>query len=237
MIAESERSDERRHIQQVVALVDEMQRRAPTEFEAVLRDINAATAESVPGAQYACVTVIDHDGDIQSLAATHQYPILLDDVQRETGEGPCLSAAWEHDIVKVADLNAETRWPDYRHAALAAAPVRSIVSFRMFGEGKRLGALNLYADAAGAFDEEAVELGLIFAAHTSVAWNMMRRDEQFRSALASRDLIGQAKGILMERFGIEAFAAFDLLRRLSQDSNVRLVDIAEKVVADRPADG
>ena len=235
MTAESERSDERRHIQQVVELVDEMQRRAPTEFEAVLRDINIATAESVPGAQYACVTVIEHDGGVRSLAATHQYPILLDDIQRDTREGPCLSAAWDHDTVTVADLNAETRWPDYRRAALAAAPVRSIVSIRMFGDGTRLSALNLYADAPGAFDEESVELGLIFAAHTSVAWNMMRRQQQFRSALASRDLIGQAKGILMERFGIEAFAAFDLLRRLSQDSNVRLADIAEKIVADHSA--
>jgi len=108
--------------------------------------------------------------------------------------------------------------------------VRSIVSFQLFGEGKSIAALNLYAEPARAFDDESVELGLVFAAHTTVAWNMMRRQEQFSSALASRDLIGQAKGILMERFGINALAAFELLRRLSQESNTRLADIARRLV-------
>ena len=138
-------------------------------------------------------------------------------------------------MVAIEDLSTETRWPRYRDAALPLTPIRSILSFRLFSDGKGLAALNLYAEGAHKFDEESVELGLIFAAHTSVAWNTMRRTEQFRSALASRDVIGQAKGILMERFAIDAFAAFDLLRRLSQESNVKLIDIAEKVVADRRA--
>ena len=90
--------------------------------------------------------------------------------------------------------------------------------------------------SAGAFDDDSVELGLVYAAHTSVAWNSMRREQQFRSALASRDVIGQAKGMLMERFNIDAVAAFQLLRRLSQESNTRLVDIAERLVATRPAE-
>ena len=73
--------------------------------------------------------------------------------------------------------------------------------------------------------------GLIFATHTALAWNMLRRDEQFRSALASRDVIGQAKGMLMERFGIDAVRAFDLLKRLSQDSNTPLHEVAERLTS------
>jgi AmiR/NasT family two-component response regulator len=94
--------------------------------------------------------------------------------------------------------------------------------------------LNRYAESPDAFDDESVELGLVFAAHTSVAWNSMRREQQFRSALASRDAIGQAKGILMERFNIDAIAAFELQRRVSQESNTRLTDIAERLVATKP---
>ena len=72
---------------------------------------------------------------------------------------------------------------------------------------------------------------MIFATHTALAWNMLRRDEQFRSALASRDVIGQAKGMLMERFGIDAVRAFDLLKRLSQDSNTPLHEVAERLTS------
>ncbi len=224
---------DRRRIYEVAELVDAMHRRSVDDFEAVMREINATTVASVPGAQYACVTTVGHGGEVASLAATHQYPIMLDDVQRDVDEGPCLSAAWEQDMMAITNLSAETRWPRYRDAALPLTPIRSILSFRLFTEGTRLAALNLYAEPAHAFNDESIELGLIFAAHTSVAWNTMRRTEQFRSALASRDAIGQAKGILMERFAVDAVAAFDLMRRLSQESNVKLVDIAEKIVADR----
>nr|WP_235734032.1 GAF and ANTAR domain-containing protein [Mycolicibacterium austroafricanum] len=223
-----ELSDERRHLYDVVELVDSMHRRAATDFEAVLRELNAVTVESVSGAQYASVTVVDDT--VQSLAATHPYLALLDEVQRDVGEGPCLSAGWDHQNIIIEDLSTETRWPRYREAALARTPVRSILSFRLHNEGSRSAALNLCAEAAYAFDEEAIELGLIFAAHTTVAWNVMRRHEQFRSALASRDVIGQAKGILMERFDINAMAAFDLLREISQESNTKLVDVAERLV-------
>lgn len=228
MGAHRELSDERRHLYDVVDLVDSMHRRAATDFETVLRELNAATVESVSGAQYACITVVDDT--VESLAATHPYPALLDEVQRDVGEGPCLSAAWDHHTIHIDNLNTEMRWPRYREAALAKTPVRSILSVRLYSEGRRSAALNLYAEAAHAFGEEAIELGLVFAAHTTVAWNMMRRQEQFRSALASRDIIGQAKGILMERFDINAMAAFDLLRKLSQESNTKLVDVAERLV-------
>ena len=73
-------------------------------------------------------------------------------------------------------------------------------------------------------------MGLIFATHMAVAWNSARRDEQFRMALASRDTIGQAKGMIMERYGIGAIQAFEMLRKLSQDSNMPLARIAQELV-------
>jgi AmiR/NasT family two-component response regulator len=100
-----------------------------------------------------------------------------------------------------------------------------------------MGALNFYAERKYAFDADAVEAGLIVATHAALAWNLLRRDEQFRSALATRDLIGQAKGMLMERFKIDAVQAFEVLKRLSQNSNTPLVDVARDIVtADRASD-
>ena len=101
---------------------------------------------------------------------------------------------------------------------------------QLFADHHHMGALNFYAEQARAFDEEAVEMGLILATHAAVAWNMVQRDEQFRSALASRDIIGQAKGMIMERFRIDAVQAFELLKRLSQSSNTALVVVARQLV-------
>lgn len=93
-----------------------------------------------------------------------------------------------------------------------------------------MAALNFYAEAPRAFSAESVELGTVYATHIALAWSMLRRQDQFRSALASRDVIGQAKGVIMERFNLDSVEAFELLRRLSQQSNIRLVDIAAALI-------
>jgi hypothetical protein len=95
-----------------------------------------------------------------------------------------------------------------------------------------MGALNVYAEHPHAFDQSSKDIGRVFAAHSSVAWNSARRDEQFKNALASRDVIGQAKGMIMERYGVGAVQAFELLRKLSQDSNVPLIKVAAELIAD-----
>jgi ANTAR domain len=111
-------------------------------------------------------------------------------------------------------LTADDRWPLYRDEALKQTPIRSILSFGMFSEGGTTAALNFYAEPINAFDDGSVSLGLLFATHTGLLWNMTRRDQQFRSALVSRDIIGQAKGRLMERFDIDAAEAFKLLKQI-----------------------
>jgi GAF domain-containing protein len=224
-------SVERQHLYTVINQVDELQRRGETDPESALLEIIKTNVVSIPGAQYGGVTTVEKGGDVITVAATHDFPRLLDDVQREVREGPCLSAAWSQHTILIDDLATDDRWPRYRDVALERTPVRSVLSFRLFDDGKLLGALNFHAEKAGVFDEESVEIGLVFAAHTSMAWNSMRREQQFRSALASRDIIGQAKGILMERFNINAVAAFELLQKLSQQSNTRLAEIAERLIA------
>lgn len=104
------------------------------------------------------------------------------------------------------------------------------MAFQLFIADRTMGALNVYAEEPNAFDDESEEVGLIFATHSAVAWNSARRDEQFRRALESRDAIGQAKGMIMERYSIGSIQAFEMLRKLSQDSNVPLARVAQELV-------
>lgn len=223
-------STERQRLYAVLKKVDELQRSHGADFGTVLREIVAITVAAVPGAEYLGVTVFDDDGAVRTLAANHRCPALLDAVHRDVDEGPCLSAAHERRAVRIDDLAADRRWPRYRDAALECTRVRSVISLPLFGEDAAPATLSCYAESPWAFNEESLELGQLYAAHTSLAWNMICSRQHFRAALASRDVIGQAKGILMERFGISPAAAFTMLRRLSQESNTKLVHIAEKII-------
>jgi AmiR/NasT family two-component response regulator len=102
----------------------------------------------------------------------------------------------------------------------------------MFKEGASAATLNFYAESPDVFDDKSVNLGLIFATHAALVWNMMRRDQQFRVALVSRDIIGQAKGRLMERFDIDAAEAFEMLKRMSHDANTPIAQVAQRVSGD-----
>lgn len=223
-------STERQSIYAVLRKVDELQRSREVDFGRVLRDIIAITVAAVPGARYLGVTAFDGCGAVRTLIASHRDAALSDTVQREVGEGPCLSAAWGRRTICIDDLAADQRWPRYRDVALERTGIRSMISFPLFTEEAAPAAFSVYAESRYAFTEESVQLGLIYGAHTSVAWNAIRSQQHFRAALASRDVIGQAKGILMERFDINAVGAFAMLRRLSQESNTKLVHIAEKLI-------
>jgi transcriptional regulator with GAF, ATPase, and Fis domain len=200
---------------------------------ALVQRITECAVDEIPAVQYAGVTLVLSQTQVESPAATHAYPALLDYIQGNHRQGPCLSAAWHEHTVRVDDLSADDRWPLYRRDALEATPIRSILSFRLFVAGHTMGALNLFADEPYAFDGEVEEAGYVLATHTALAWDTARQAENFRSALASRDVIGQAKGILMARFDIDAVRAFELLKHLSQETNTKLIEVARTVTTVR----
>jgi GAF domain-containing protein len=215
----------------IAELVQEMYSRPDTDSDTVIAELAEHAAVEIPGAQYAGVTVTRNAKHIDTPAATHKWPILLDEIQQRHREGPCLTAAWEERTIHVPDLETDGRFPLYRRDALEQTPIRSIMAFQMFIAGETMGALNVYAEQPNVFDQTSRDIGLVFAAHSSVAWNAARRDEQFKRALASRDVIGQAKGMVMERYGVDAVQAFEVLRKLSQDSNVPLVQVATELIS------
>ncbi len=210
-------------------LVTDLHQHAASDIPALLRDVIEGAAELVPGAQYAGVTVSQRRHQSDSAAATHRYPVLMDEIQHKCRQGPGLSAGALQESIRVDDLPGDDRWPLYRDEAVRQTPIRSILSVGMFKEGGTTATLGLYSEVPGAFDDESVSMGLIFATHTGLVWNMMRRDQQFRSALASRDVIGQAKGRMIERFNIDDTQAFAMLKLMSQDSNTPIAQVAQRI--------
>jgi hypothetical protein len=216
--------------QRIAQVVQDLYGRPDADSDTVIAELAEHAAVEIPGAQYAGVTVTRNAKQIDTPAATHKWPVLLDEIQQRHREGPCLTAAWEEKTIHVANLETDERFPLYARDALEQTPIKSVMAFQMWVAGETMGALNVYAETANAFGPASRAIGLVFAAHSSVAWNAARRDEQFKKALGSRDVIGQAKGMLMERYGVDAFQAFDLLRKLSQDSNTPLFEIAADLV-------
>ncbi|MBJ7289972.1 GAF and ANTAR domain-containing protein [Williamsia sp.] len=220
--------------QNVHRAIAELARRLHTakdrSLDDVLNDVVDGAVQNVPGVESASISVTSGRAELKTEVATDELAVRHNEIQVKHGEGPCLAAAWDEPIVRVDDLDTETRWPAYVAEARDAIPYRAILSFRLYTAAETLGSLTMYSRAPGNFGEDVEEIGAIFAAHAANAWIASERNIQFNSALASRDIIGQAKGMIMERFSIDAVQAFELLRRLSQDSNVKLVELATQLV-------
>jgi hypothetical protein len=205
---------------------------APRSVEDVLSDVTSAALELIPGADTAGVLLIGKGGKWESVGGTSDLPHQLDRLQMLFNEGPCVEAALDEVIVRTEDFRHEDRWPKYSNAVVDIG-VLSGLSFKLYTASRTAGALNLFSFKPNAFDGQDETLGTVLASHAAAAILASREGEELQSALSTRDRIGQAKGIIMERYDVDDVRAFEMLRRLSQDSNTRLVDIAERVIETR----
>lgn len=201
----------------------------PSSLAETLSGVTAAAVELVPNADWADILTVTGGRKVESFAATAKLPEELDAVQEKLGEGPCLDAAMNNLVVRSDDLRTETRWPRFAGEAVQAG-VLSTLSFQLYLDSGSMGALNLFSSKPAGFDVAAEAITEVLATQAAMALSAARGHEQFSSALASRDIIGQAKGMIMERFGVDSVRAFELLRKLSQDSNIALADIATRLV-------
>ena len=209
-------------------LARELQQEQDT--EAILAIIVHAARELIPHVTEASVSLVIGRREIQSRAASGELPLRVDALQSESGQGPCLDAAYDQRVVRVPDLSKDMRWPDFAQAAYDIG-ARSMLSIQLFVEGDKLGALNLYGDEVNVFDEESEQIALLVAAHAAIAFSDAKEIEQLTQALDTRDLIGQAKGILMERFKITPQQAFLVLTKASSESNIKLRDVADHLTS------
>ena len=197
----------------------------------------ALLVQNVEGCEAAGVSLVRSKGTIDAPAASDDVVEIGDRLQAELGEGPCLGAIWEEDMVYVADLETDPRWPRWGPRLHQATGVRSLLSLRLFTVQNTLGALNLYSSKPDGFGEQDKAEGSALAAHIAIAVAAAQRIEQLETALDSRTVVAQACGLLMERYDIDAVRAFALLGRLSSTSNVKLRDLAARLVLTRQLPG
>jgi GAF domain-containing protein len=205
----------------------------------VLDRVVFSAAELVPEANFASITLRKGESGFETPVSTDAIATRLDEVQYRTGEGPCVDATRRNgDGVAVdQDLRISSQWPRFGPAA-ADLGVRSVICFGLMPStpAPRLGALNLYSRQASALTEVDRDVGMLLAAHAGAALAAARsvqaadlRVANLERALLSRDVIGQAKGMLMAQRGISAEDAFDVLRSTSQNLNIKLAHIAEAI--------
>ncbi|MEG9247854.1 GAF and ANTAR domain-containing protein [Arthrobacter sp. Soc17.1.1.1] len=200
-----------------------------TDADAILHKIVGAAIDLIPGVEEGSISTVQARRHVISRAPSNETAARLDTLQNEAGEGPCLDAIWKQRTVRVPDMGTEPRWPHF--SALAAeAGAGSMLCFQLYVEGDNLGALNLYSTRPHTFTDESEHVGLVVAAHAAVGYAEAVKIDHLETALQSRDLIGQAKGILMERHKIPADQAFGILNRASSESNIKLHEIAQRTV-------
>ncbi|GAC1611459.1 MAG: GAF and ANTAR domain-containing protein [Mycobacteriales bacterium] len=194
-----------------------------------LVEIVKAAVELIPGCTDGSISVVIGRKTMKSQAASSELPAIVDAIQISTGQGPCLDAAYVHETVRVPDMATETRWPLFATRALEAGAA-GMLACQLYVDGEDLGALNLFSRTAGGLDEESEHVALMFAAHAAVAFAAAEQKASSARKVATRQLIGRAEGILMERHKVTSEQAFQMLVRVSQHRNTKLRDIAERLV-------
>jgi GAF domain-containing protein len=200
-------------------------------LEPTLNAITAHAAAAHPAANDAGLILLN-GGKLIPQATTGRAPQLLDIKQQETGRGPCIEAAREQTLICINDLLRDPRWPEFSAEARACG-VRSMLCAPLWVNERTLGTLSLYATHSGVFGEHDKRIIELFATLAALALAEAQRTDHLRTALLNRDVIGQAKGIIMERYDIDADAAFSTLQRISQDQNMKLHEIARQVTETR----
>jgi GAF domain-containing protein len=182
----------------------------------------------VEGCEFAGILAVE-SGKLRTLAASHGVARESDRIQLEVEEGPCLdSTLLDKRVFRVDDLTTDERWPRYGPKARELG-IGSAMGFLLYTRDRNLGALNVYGSKPGVFGERSEQVGWLLASHAAVAFASARSDEQLQQAIASRQEIGEALGIVMERYKVPEPEAFDLLRKHSQERNVKLRDLARQL--------
>lgn len=181
---------------------------------------------------YAGVIFVHGKSRVETAAATHPLVAELDRLQLECGEGPDIDVLEDRFSLIVADTHTDRRWPKWAKA-VAEAGIRSLLSVRLYTSSTTVGTLNLYDEQPARFDVADQEIAHVLARHAAVALSTAMKTENLWQAIDSRKLVGQAQGILMERYGLNGDQAFAVLMRYSQDKNIKLRAVAEMLIETR----
>lgn len=183
----------------------------------------------VPAADGCGLTLRGRRGVLGTAAATSEQVSQADHAQYDVDEGPCLESAEGAGSFRSHDLAADRRWSRWSPRAVEIG-FRSVLSIQLSTEREEIGAINLYAAGTHAFDDDAVNVAEVFASIAASALSQAKLVEGLRTAVDSRHQIGVAQGILMARYELGTAQAFEVLRRLSNDHNLPLRQVAARIV-------
>ncbi|OJZ67131.1 GAF and ANTAR domain-containing protein [Mycolicibacterium diernhoferi] len=204
----------------------------PRSLDEVLSGVSAAALELIPGVDAAGVLLIGKERTFETVPKDARLTTELHRLQMQYDEGPCVQAALDDLIVRTDDFRTEDRWPRYAPACVEIG-VLSGLSFKLYTSDRTAGALNLFGFQPNVWRGEAETIGVVLAAHAAAAILASQEGQQLEAALSTRDRIGQAKGIIMERYKVNDVQAFEMLRQVSQESNTKLVQVAQQVIDTR----
>jgi GAF domain-containing protein len=204
--------------------------RARMHVDEALEAIAASAAENVPGADYASITVRLGDGTLETVASTSAVASDADALQYQTKQGPCYAAVTDREIVVIDDVAVDRTFPDYGPRA-ARLGIGSQIGLQFAHPDNRRAGLNLYAVQPNAFDRDSLQIAEMFGSQAAVLLGYARSADTLGEAVHTRQDIGTAVGIVMERYQIDQDTAFEYLVRLSQQGNVKLRDIARRLAS------
>ncbi|TDC32333.1 ANTAR domain-containing protein [Kribbella albertanoniae] len=202
------------------------------DLDATLARITHSAVEAIPCVDYASISITATGGGISTLAPTDRRANEADELQYKLHEGPCYAVVRGLPVVQVDDLSADTRWPEYGRQAVTEFGLGSQLSFQFHAAPNARGALNLYSSRVNGITAETRQLGCMFSRLVAIALGWAQHDEELGHALVTRQHIGQAVGILMERYQLDADHAFAFLVRVSQSGNIKLRDVADGIIDD-----
>ena len=209
----------------------------PQPLEATLQTIAEVARRSVPGFDNVGISTVDRRGNVRTRAAAGDLVAELDALQYQLGEGPCVDTLRQAELVVAPHLRHDQRWPRYVPGAVALG-VQSQLAVKLYlDEEGTLGGINFYSTLSEEVDPDAEGQAELFATHAAIALGNARERQNLNEALLSRAVIGQAIGIVMERYEMNEDRAFAFLLRASSHSNTKLRDVAQAVVDDRRAKG
>lgn len=200
--------------------------------EDIYQSIVDLAVDLVTGCDHACITLMSN-GTATTAASSDPIAALIDELESTLGEGPCLDAVLSEQPQIDDDLTQASPWPALAAQTLARTPVRGAIGFRLLTDGRKSGALNLFSDQAGAFIAQSIDEASVLASFASVAvMTLSARDQahNLRLALDSNREIGKAIGLLMAAHKVTEQRAFEILGRTSQDLNIKLAEVAARVV-------
>jgi AmiR/NasT family two-component response regulator len=202
---------------------------APVSLQETLDAIVRAASETVPGLNLVGISVARPGARMETLAASDPMVLAFDRMQYDLDEGPCVDAMRGRGTAVVEHAQNERRWPRYIPQAVAAG-LRSQLGVGLGRNDRTLAGLNMYSTSSEILGPQAQHMAELFAAHAALALGSARQRDGLTTALGTRKIIGQAIGILMERYDIDEDQAFGFLARTSSEHNIKLRDVAQGLV-------